>query len=367
MNRITSRFFGIAVALLLPSILFAELTVDRLIQETGVREGPFAMRDFSTWREPQKIIVRGSEETVNELRENAPGIDFVAASSEADAIQHSAGADAIIGFCSERLLDAASDATWIQVFSAGVERCVYIDQVQDSTVVLTNMQKMSSPVLAEHAIAMVMTLSRGLVLFGKSMHTGEWQRGGKIANGMQEISGKTLLVVGLGGIGTEVARRASALGMRVLGTRRSSHEGPDFVEYVGLSNELHTLAGKADFIVNTLPLTDETTGVFGAEFFAAAKKGAHFVSVGRGASTVTEDLMQALQSGQIAGAGLDVTDPEPLPSDHPLWQTDNVIITPHVAGWGGGRERHTVFVSENVRRFIAGEALLNVVDPQRGY
>ena len=155
--------------------------------------------------------------------------------------------------------------------------------------------------------------------------------------------------------------------MRVVATRRSSRDGPDFVDYVGLSSELHGLAADADFIVNALPLTAETTGIFDKIFFADAKKGSYFISVGRGASVVTDDLIQALESGQLAGAGLDVTDPEPLPTDHRLWQMENVIITPHVAGWGGSGGRRQVLVKENVRRFIAGDALFNVVDPERGY
>ncbi len=155
--------------------------------------------------------------------------------------------------------------------------------------------------------------------------------------------------------------------MRVVGTRRSSREGPEFVDYVGLSDELPDLAAEADFIVNALPLTDETTGLFNAEFFAGAKQGAFFINVGRGKTVVTADLVDALESGQLAGAGLDVTEPEPLPSRHPLWQMDNVIITPHVSARGGNRIRHNMLATENLRRFIAGEPLLNVVDAAAGY
>ena len=130
----------------------------------------------------------------------------------------------------------------------------------------------------------VMSLARGLIPHSKAMETGQWRRGDPMTKRIQSVTGKNLLVVGLGGIGTEVARRASALGMRVTGTRRSSREGPEFVSHVGLSHELHELAAEADFIVNTLPLTPETRGIFDADFFAAAKTGAYFVSVGRGGS-----------------------------------------------------------------------------------
>jgi phosphoglycerate dehydrogenase-like enzyme len=359
---------GALVWLVSSSATLADSAIEKLIAETRVKEGPVAVRDMPGWETPDKILVRESAPVlVDSLQQAFPNIEFVAIPSSIEAIRNAAGADAIIGSCARDLLNAAVDATWVQIFSAGAERCVAVPQVKNAKVVLTNMQKMSSPVLAEHAVAMVMSLGRGLVVYSKLMAKGEWRRGGPEAQGLQEIRGKTLLVVGLGGIGTEVARRGAALGMRVVGTRRSSREGPDFVDYVGLSGELHKLAADADFIVNALPLTAETTGIFDKTFFEDAKKGSYFISVGRGASVVTDDLIQALESGQLAGAGLDVTDPGPLPADHRLWQMENVIITPHVAGRGGNRERRLVLVKENIRRFIAGDALLNVVNPERGY
>lgn len=156
--------------------------------------------------------------------------------------------------------------------------------------------------------------------------------------------------------------------MRVIATRNSRREGPDYVEYVGLSNELNDLARRADVVINTAPLTEQTRGMFNAEFFTAMKPGAFFVTVGRGASTVTDDLVVALQSGRLAGAGLDVTDPEPLPEGHPLWSIPRVIISPHTAGRSDkGRDRLYLVVQENLRRYVAGEPMLSVVDIERGY
>ena len=136
---------------------------------------------------------------------------------------------------------------------------------------------------------------------------------------------------------------------------------------MGLSHELNDLAASADVIVNALPATDATLDLFDAEFFSTAKAGAIFINVGRGNTVVTDALLSALESGRISGAGLDVTEPEPLPSNSPLWQRDDVIITPHVSSSGGELERHAVLLRENVRRYIAGEPLLNVVDPEKGY
>ncbi len=345
----------------------AQSDIERLIEQTGVEPGPTAVRDHPRWRAPRKIVVRDYAGLYDAAAASVSGVELVGVRTVREAVAAAEGADAIIGFCSTAVLDAAADAVWIQVLSAGVERCVTEERVASGDVLLTNMQKMSSPVIAEHVIAMMLSLSRALPSYAKHMESGQWLRGAEHTGSMVSYGGKTVLVAGLGGIGTEVARRAAALDMRVVGTRRSSREGPEFVDYVGLSDELLELASEADFIVNALPLTDETTGLFDAEFFAAAKQGAFFINVGRGKTVVQSDLVDALESGQLAGAGLDVTDPEPLPPGHPLWQMDNVIITPHVSSRGGNRIRHGLLAIENLRRFIAGEALLNTVDPDAGY
>jgi phosphoglycerate dehydrogenase-like enzyme len=156
--------------------------------------------------------------------------------------------------------------------------------------------------------------------------------------------------------------------MRVIATRGSRREGPDYVDYVGLADETLELARQADVVINTTPLTDDTRGLFDAAFFKAMKPTAYFISVGRGASTVTDDLVAALRAGELAGAGLDVTDPEPLPDGHPLWTTPRVLISPHTASRSDRtRERLLLLVRENLRRYVAGEPLLSVVDIERGY
>ena len=223
--------------------------------------------------------------------------------------------------------------------------------------------------LAEHAIAMMMVLARGLDLYHANQIKGQWKReAGLDRAGHMELEGRTLLVVGLGGIGTQVAKRGHGLGMRVIATRNSRREGPDYVDYVGLSFELNELAAQADVVINTAPLTDQTRGIFNSAFFDAMKPEAFFISVGRGGSTVTDDLVAALTSGSIAGAGLDVTDPEPLPKGHPLWTTPRVIISPHTAGRSDkGRDRLYLMVKENLRRYVNGEPMLSVVDIERGY
>lgn len=365
-----NRFIAIAVAasLLAAAAASAEITARELIREAGLTEGPIAARDLPRWNGASKILLVGiAGEAQDKLQASLPNTELVVANSDADALAAVVDVQAIIGSCSEALVEAAENLVWVQIYWAGAESCLRVPRVASGDVMLTNMQKMSAPVIGEHAVAMTLALARGLVVFAKEMQSDARTELYASRSSMITLSGKTMLVVGLGGIGREAARRGAALGMRVIGTRNSSRDGPPFVDYVGLSDELLQLAGEADVIVNALPLTETTRGLLDADFFDATRQGALFVNVGRGATVDTEALVAAIRNGKIAGAGLDVTDPEPLPAEHALWQFENVIITPHIAGRGGERERHFVLLKENLRRFAAGERLLNVVDPERGY
>ena len=366
MHQLARRIGIFLLVICSPTATLADLTIESLIAEAGLREGPVAMRDVPGWRPPQKIVVRTLPGLSLTLDKGISGVALVQVSSPAEVLAEAHDADGIIGVCNPEIAAAARQAVWIQQYGAGAERCLSAPEIASGRIVMTNMQKMSSPVIAEHAIAMMLGLGRGIPQYAKAMRSGSWDRRPDSFS-MMSFDGKTMLVVGLGGIGTETAKRAAGLGMTVYGTRNRSREGPDYVEYVGLSDELFELAGKADVIVNALPLTTATRGLFNSDFFGAVKPGAYFINVARGASVVTDDLIAALDSGQLAGAGLDVTDPEPLPPNHPLWQMQNVIITPHVSSAGRERKRHQLVAQENLRRFIAGDALLNVVDPARGY
>ncbi|HEX5789479.1 MAG TPA: D-2-hydroxyacid dehydrogenase [Woeseiaceae bacterium] len=355
----------VAAVLAINGAAKAEPAIDAIIDDAGLTEGPVPVRERDGWRAPRKIVVRDEYGLVERLRRAFPDVDIVGVSSSEQAAAAVRGADAVLGFCDARVLDRADRLVWVQIFSAGAEDCLAVDAVGSGDVLLTNMQKMASPVIGEHAVALMLALARGIVPYAKIMSAGDWDR--EPAGEMLSLNGKTLLVAGLGGIGTAVARRADGLGMRVIATRNSSRSGPAFVDYVGLSGELLELAAQADVVVNALPLTPETTNLFGREFFDAVKPGALFINVARGGSVVTDELVAALEDGRIAGAGLDVTEPEPLPPGHQLWRMDNVIITPHVAGSGNERDHFPILFEENVRRFIAGDALLNVVDPELGY
>jgi phosphoglycerate dehydrogenase-like enzyme/mono/diheme cytochrome c family protein len=342
---------------------------DDLITRFGLEESAAPVRERAGWTPPRKILLwNRAKQLLPALQAVAPGVELVPASSEAEAAKLAADADAVIGFCSEDVLSAGTRIRWIQVYSAGVEDCVAVRALRDRDVLLTNMQRVAGPVMAEHVVAMMLAFARGLQFYIPERAAGRWTEDLPPSAKMVTLQGKTVLVVGLGGIGTEVARRAHALGMRVTATRASGREGPDYVSYVGLPDELLKVAAEADFIVNTTPLTPATTGIFDAKFFAAVKPGAYFLNVGRGASVVQKDLVAALESGRLAGAGLDVTDPEPLPASSPLWKMQNVIITPHVSAQSDlGNDARFAIVRENLRRYVAGEHMLSVVDVAKGY
>lgn len=345
-----------------------EETARPVIQRLGLREAPVPLRDAPGWTPPRKIVVRADAERIAWLQPAAPGVELVSATTPAEAARAVADADGVIGFCSEEILAAGTGVRWLQLPYAGVERCVSLPAVGERDLLVTNAQRVYGPEIAEHVLAMILAFTRGLNLYLPAQETGTWDRTLVPEERLWELEGKTLLVVGLGGIGTEVARLGHAMGMTVLATRNSNRAGPSFVTYVGLADELPTLVPRADVVVNAAPLTPETTGLFDRDFFSAMKPGAYFINVGRGQSVVTDDLLEALRAGRIAGAGLDVTDPEPLPPDHPLWHEAGVIITPHVAAGSDLRsERLWIVMRENLRRFAAGDRMLSVVDIERGY
>jgi phosphoglycerate dehydrogenase-like enzyme len=337
-----------------------------LIDKLGLHVAAQPVRERPGWRPPHIVLI--NEEMLQlrpALQQAAPGVKLVEVSAATP--KEIAAADAAIGVCSAEVLAQAKQLQWIQWPAAGVDRCVQQPLVHERHLLLTNLQRTMGPSMAEHVLGMMFALSRHFDYFFRQQQQAHWSSEATSPQ-LADLDGKTVLVVGLGGIGTEVARRTHAIGMRVIATRASGRTGPDFVSYVGLPDELPKLAKDADFIVNCAPLTPETTGIFNREFFAGLKTGAYFISVGRGRSTITADLIDALSSGRLAGAGLDVVDPEPLPADSPLWHAPNVIITPHVSAdtTVSAGQRNLVLI-ENLRRYTAGEPMISVVDIDRGY
>lgn len=361
------RICAVLLAGLFAGNSFAEEDSASVIAALGLRESDIAARDMKQWEKPRKIVVMTDSSTrIAWLQEAAKEVSVVGAPSRRDAIALIADADGLIGNCIPDVINAASALRWIQTQSAGVEDCVAIPKVHDGGIILTNMQRVNGPNIAEHTMALILTLTRQINAYLSNQSEGKWARGPE--QNLMDLEGHTMLVVGLGGIGTAIAERAHAFGMHIIATRSSGHEGPSFVDYVGVADELPKLIGQADIVVNVTPLTPETTGLFNAAMFARMKPRAYFINVGRGKSVVTDDLLAALETGRIAGAGLDVVDPEPLPKDHPLWHAPNVVITPHVAGSSELKlDRAWLVIRENLRRYVAGDKLLSVVDVNRGF
>jgi phosphoglycerate dehydrogenase-like enzyme len=377
-----------------PDIASLDAVEQRLIEHYNMREGAVAMRDAPGWAPIKKIVVRDiygpgslgtTQARLDWISKVAPGVEFVAVESLQDAIDqgHMRDAQAIIGIgCSPGLIFSfGPEVHWTQSSSSGVAGCFYSsgedsirahEMMLERNIVLTNQRGVNSIAVAEHALSLMLALIQGVDIHIRRQDKEIWGRfftdRVKDPNIDWELDGRTLLVAGLGTIGTEIARRANALGMRVIATRNSSRSGPDFVDYVGLAHELNELAGQADVVLNQMPLTAETFGILNAEFFAAMKPTAYFINMARGSQVVNDDLVDALRQGKIAGAALEALDPEPLPPGHPLWTMPRVIITPHVSDYSDKHE-DTVWelYRENLRRYIAGDKLLNVVDMDKGY
>jgi phosphoglycerate dehydrogenase-like enzyme len=287
---------------------------------------------------------------------------------EAVARAHEAhGIDAF--YASAEFVAAAPQLTWVQVPSAGVDHYASAAHlVGEPRIVMTNMRAVHGPAIADHVFAMLLALTRDLPVHLAGRASGAWNDDGSGVLEPITLAGRTLLVVGLGGIGSEVAKRAAGFDMRVLATRRSGTDAPPFVERVAGPEALLELLPEADVVVVCVPLTPETDGLFDAAAFAAMKRGAYLVNIARGRVVDTAALVDALHTGRIAGACLDVTEPEPLPADHVLWTFPNVVITPHVAAQSASTlERRSALLVENLRRFAAGEPLLNVVDKRLSY
>ncbi len=320
----------------------------------------------TTWaagrKGPTVLIPTSTSEQIAELKAVAPEANLITCKSAVEALARAPEADASYGFITRDIIKAGKALKWVQQGSAGVETIVTIPELRDSDIILTNMQRAFGPPIADQAMAYLLAFTRGLNGFIVSK---EWNRPKEAV--FEELHGKTMLVIGLGGIGSEIAKRAFGCGMNVLATDPKVLDAPFSVRELHRPEALTSLLPRADVVASAVPLTPESRKLINAQTIALMKKGSLLINVSRGGVVDTDALMAALKSGRIAGAGLDVTDPEPLPKGHPLWAL-NTIITPHTAGQSEGseRRRHEVF-KENLRRFSQGLMLVNVVDKKAGY
>ena len=345
-----------------------------MIDELELRPGPSPTAKTPGWTRPKVVVVNDmwpdKPGRIAELGYVAPGVEIRVARTSAEATTMAVDADASLGWHTAEVVRQAPGLRWIQSASAGVEGLIAIPGFVESPVVLTNAQRIYAPPLVEHVFGLLLGLTRRLQVAVPLMHERKWSDDTLAFPPlhMPELRGKTLLVAGLGGIGTEVANLGHALGMRVIATRNNKTPPTDIVDYVGGSSELATLAAEADVVIDCLPSTPATRNVFNAALFRVMKPTAYFINIGRGGTVDTEALTQALEEKRLGGVGLDVTLPEPLPAEHRLWSLPNLIITPHVGSSSDSeRERTWLLYRENLRRFVNGEPLLSVVDKKAAY
>ncbi len=308
-------------------------------------------------------------EQVTELNTVAPNVRIVVVSGRDAAMEHAAAVDAVDArLVTAEFVAKATRLCWVHSPSAGVERLLVVPGIRErKDLVITNARGVHGPAIADHAMAMLLSLTRQLPHYQELQARREWSREEPPQRPVA-LARKTMLIVGIGGIGTEIAARAHGFGMKVIATRRSDTPSPDFVEHVGKPDELAALLPRADVIAVCVPLTPETEHLFNDKMLHAVKPGAYLINIARGKIIDTDAMIAALKDGRLAGAALDVTDPEPLPSGHPLWTAPNVLITPHVAAEGQlTDERWWALYKENIRRFGAGQPLLNCVDAAAGY
>lgn len=316
-----------------------------------------------------KIVLgsRANDARLVTFRDAYPAVTFVAAESADDVIREIADADGFFGNPTRAAYLAARKLRWIQAPSAGIEFVRNVPELVESDVALTNARGAHAATIAEHTFAMLLTLTRGLRFFdhAKGCHT--WLRGDGYRN-VVGIDGKTMGIVGFGNIGRAIAKRAHAFEMTVMAVDAQEVSANEHVRSVWRLDRLHDLLREIDVLAISAPITAQTHGMIGETEIRLLKPGAYLLVVSRGGIVDEPALLAALQDGHLAGAGLDVTETEPLPPENPLWEAPNLIITPHISG---GSQLTTELMwsifHENVGHFVRGEPLKNLTDKRLGY
>ena len=306
------------------------------------------------------------EERHRQKLESAAGgcpILYDAPETVSEAAVHEA--QIILGLPPVPLMHAPEKLEVLQSCYAGVDPYLKPGVLHEKTVLLNSTGAYSQAV-AEHGLACTLTLIKKLHLYRDAQKQNNWTDFGTVSS----LLGATVLVVGLGDIGGYYARLVKALGAYIIGVKRRTGAKPDYVDELYTMEELDELLPRADVIFSVLPGTDATFHMYTAERFALMKKSAAFINCGRGSAVASDVLYEALHTGAIACAAVDVTEPEPLPAESPLWGLDNLLITPHISGQNhlpATFERVVDIAAENLRRYLAGEELMNVVDWETGY
>ncbi len=313
---------------------------------------------------PQRDLTR---EWAARLGEQVPEARVVVAETAAEALRQIADADAAFGTIPPEALKAAGKLVWLQAPAAAPPAGYYYLELIAHPVVVTNFREIFNDHIGAHIMAFVLAFARGFDSYIPQQLRREWKPR-ELDGGVVHLPEATALILGVGGIGGEAARLCVAFGMRVIGVDARRTDTPVGVAELHRPDALDRLLPRADFVIMTVPHTPETEGLMNRARFRLMKRTAFLINIGRGMTVKLDDLVDALRSGEIAGAGLDVFEIEPLPSDHPLWTAPNVLLTPHTAGYGPYLDaRRFEILLDNCRRFAAGRPLRNVVDKQRWF
>jgi phosphoglycerate dehydrogenase-like enzyme len=307
------------------------------------------------------------EEQVEAFRQLAQryGSEVYHANDEQEALRNAPECEVILGWFLPSVCAAAPNLRWIQSFSTGMEKFLFPEIIERPDVQISNVAGLYASQGAEHAWALLLALTRGITTSWDNMRQRHWGGGANI-----ELSGTTLGLVGLGGFGIEMAKRAQGYNMTILAIDTMRTDKPDYVSELkpATRENLHSLLSRSDVVMTACPLTQETYHLISTDEFAQMKPGSYLINVTRGGIIDEPALITALQSGKLAGAGLDVTEKEPLPPDNPLWDAPNLILTPHRAGASQHRPRMVFeFFLENLERYLKSEKPRNVIDKRRGY
>ncbi|ULL15340.1 D-2-hydroxyacid dehydrogenase [Paenibacillus sp. H1-7] len=307
-----------------------------------------------------------TDEQVERIRQTAPGWELVHGKEKELWAGHLKDAEIVVDWkeaCKTECLQPDSKLRWVQNWGAGVDR-MPLGELAGRGIWLTNASGVHAFPISETILAMMLGFTRKLHLSIRHQLKSEWKGTGTLG----EIHGKTMGIIGVGAIGEETARLGKAFGMQVLGVRRSGRPS-EFVDRMYDNDGLDAVLEQSDYVVVTVPATDESRHMFGRRQFERMKPTAMYINIGRGATTDTEALIDALQNGTIAGAGLDVYEQEPLPDSSPLWQMDNVIMTPHNSGSTDQyNERAFEIFLHNLQEYVQGKApSRNRVDYERQY
>jgi phosphoglycerate dehydrogenase-like enzyme len=313
---------------------------------------------------PQNVVTRA---WANRLRAAFPDLVINIAEDLAQAQQGIVTADALFGALPVDLLARSARLRWLQAPQAAPPAGFYYPELIAHPVVVTNFRGIYNDHLGAHVMALVLAFARGFQHYLPLQFQRQWQPL-PLDTGVVHLSEATALIVGVGGIGSETARLAKAFGMHVIGIDARRTDRPPAVDELYHADRLDEHLHRAHFVILTIPHTPVTARLMNRARFQKMNRGAFFINVGRGKTTRLDDLVEALRAGEIAGAGLDVFEEEPLPAAHPLWTLPGVLITPHTAGYGPHLdERRYEILAQNCRAFLAGQPLLNVVDKANWY